>query len=281
MVIVKDHHVSLLEENTIKQGIAQSFYGQQNYIVLDKAQEYGDVLTLPEFLQALFLSSFDSSLADIPFAVRTEEIIGKTRQGNVVAAVVHGAGLLTPRRIRSGIVIEETAEKEVPHHGLTKTKSGRGQFALPLYDAEVHALLDGLVVPIFSYAEFKDLCTLPRRYAIVRDFHPRREIPPGYQFLSTLEATPRVISLAGGMENLEALTYALNRRGLKKINYAHSLNYLEDADLEQPQGRFMEVHGIENLFYSEMEMDGPARFLAVKRELLQEKIDKEVMIEVW
>ena len=89
---------------------------------------------------------------------------------------------------------------------------------------------------------------------------------------------PRVISLAGGAENLEHCFDLLDLyHGLNKMRYSHPLH---DLDPEQPQGRFIEVHGIQNLFYSHMEMDGSARFLAVKLEELQEKIDKEIMIEV-
>src|SRR3989344_5825317 len=100
MVHVQDHPIFLLEDNTIKQGMARSFYDQHGYIALHQAQEYGEVLTMPEFLQALYLSSFQSSLSEIPFTVRTEEIIGKSKQGNYVAVVMHGAGVLTPKRIR-------------------------------------------------------------------------------------------------------------------------------------------------------------------------------------
>lgn len=281
MVYIQEHPISLLDGNNIKQGTATSFYGQQGYKILQHAQDYGEVLTLPEFLQVLYLLSFQSSLLEIPFTVRTEEIIGKSRQGNNIAIVVHGAGLLTPKRICEGINIEPVREDEVPDHGLTRTKSGKGQFALPLYDYEIHALLEGDILPIFTYDDFKkDISSLPREYAVVRDFHPRTEVQSEYRFLSTLEVIPRVVSLAGGSENLELCLDALNRCGLKKINYSHSLNYLEDVDLEQPQGRFIEVHGVGNLFYGGMEMDGPARFLSVQRDTLEEKIDKEVRIEV-
>ncbi|MEK6939279.1 MAG: hypothetical protein AABX31_00980 [Nanoarchaeota archaeon] len=279
MVIVQEHPISLIKGNTIKQGTAKSFYDQHCYIALHKAQEYGDVLTMPEFLQVLYLSSFQSSLLDVPFTVQTEEIFGKSKQGNDIAMVVHGKGLLTPKRIRDGIKIGEIVEDEIPNHGLTRTKSGRGQFALPLYDSEVHDLLEGLIVPVFLYSEFKALSNLPLHYAVVRDFHPRKEIPSGHnQYLSTLMVTPRVISLAGGVENLEHCFEVLTfHHGLQKMRYSHPLH---DLDPEQPQGRFIEVHGIGNFFYSHREMDGPARFLAVKREHLEEKIDKEVMIEV-
>ena len=285
MVHVQDHSISLIEDNTIKQGMAISFYGQHGYAVLQKAQEYGDVLTLPEFMQALYLSSFDDSLTGVPFTVRTEEIIGKSPQGNPVAVVVHGAGLLNPRRIHDSIIIKPVMEGEVPDHGLTRTKSGRGQFALPLYEAEIHALLEGYILPIFQYSDFKPgRPNLPREYAVVRDFHPETEFPTekyfanDYYSLRELEVIPRVISLAGGAENLEHCFDLLDLyHGLNKMRYSHPLH---DLDPEQPQGRFIEVHGIQNLFYSHMEMDGSARFLAVKLEELQEKIDKEIMIEV-
>ena len=284
MVHIQDYSISLIEENTIKQGMARSFYSQHGYAVLQKAQEYGDVFTLPEFLQTLYLSSFQGSLTEVPFTLQTEEIIGKSKAGSPVAVVVHGSGLLTPKRIRNGIILEEIVEYEVPDHGLTRTKSGRGQFALPLYDAEIDALLEGHILPIFQYADFKSgISNLPREYAIVRDFCSEKEFPTDKYFardyyLSMLKEVPRIISLAGGVENLENCFDLLNLHcGLQEMRYSHSLH---DIDPEQAQGRFVEVHGINNLFYSFMGMDGPARFLAVKRENLQEKIDKEIMIEV-
>src|SRR3989344_1209285 len=284
MVYIQDHPISLVEGNTIKQGRATSFYGQHGYAVLQKAQEYGEVLTLPEFLQALYLSSFQSSLLEIPFTVQTEEIIGKSKAGNSVAIVVHGAGILTPKRIRNGSILEEV-EDEVPNHGLTRTKSGRGQFALPLYDYEVHDLLDGHILPVFSYADFeKSISDLPREYALVRDFRPETEFPTERYFakdyypLAALKIIPRVISLAGGGENIEHCFDLLNLHcGLQEMRYSHPF---QDLGPEQPQGRFIQVHGIHNLFYSHMEMEGSARFLAVKRENLEEKIDKVITIEV-
>lgn len=283
MVVSKDHPVCLIEREhekyLLKQGMARSFYGQLGYAMLQKAQEHGDILTLPEFLQALYLSSFQGTLTEVPFTVQTEEIIGKSRQGNPVAIVVHGQGILTSKRIRNGSILEEI-EDEAPNHGLTRTKSGRGQFALPLYDYEVHALLEGHILPIFSYDNFKKgISALPREYAVVRDFHPRKEVPSGHhQYLNTLKEIPRVISLVGGIENLEnCLDMLTFYHGIKKLNYSHPLHHL---DLEQPQGRFVEVHGINNLLYSHMQMDGPARFISVKRENLQEKIDKDVVVEV-
>lgn len=280
MVYIQEHPISLIVANTIKQGMARSFYDQQGYLALQEAQEHGDVLTMPEFLQALYLSSFQGSLVEVPFTVQTEEIIGKSREGNQVAAVVHGTGLLTPKRIRDGIIIEAAMEDEIPDHGLTRTISGRGQFALPLYDYEVHALLEGHILPIFHYADFKKgISNLPREYAVVRDFHPRTEVPSdNHQYLNTLKEIPRVISLAGGVENLENCLELLNlQHSVKTLDYSHPLHHL---DPEQPQGRFVEVHGLGNLFYSHKEMDGSARFLSVKKENLEEKFDKEIMIEV-
>jgi len=277
MVVVQDHPISLIRGYTIKQGSAKSFYGQQGYLLLHKAQEYGDVLTLPEFLQVLYLDSFQGPLAEIPFTLQTEEIVGKSKAGNSVAIVVHGQGLLTPERISKGIIIEEADKDGFFDHGLTKTESGRGQFALPLYDAEIWTLLEGQILPIFSYPEFKRISNLPQHYAVVRDFHPRTELPSGNQFLSTLAVIPRVVSLAGGLENLEQCVEMLTIHGLRKIQYSHPLH---DIDLEQPQGRFIEAQGIHNLFYSFRQMDGPARFISVREENMEEKFDKEVVVEV-
>jgi len=278
MPVIQDHQLFLLEGNTIKQGIAKSFYGQNAHVVLQEAQDYGDVITLPEFLQALYLSSFEDSLTRIPFTVQTEEIIGRSKAGNEVAIVVHGLGLLTSQRIHQRIRIEELTEGKVPDHGLTRTASGRGQFALPLQDDEVYALLDGYVVPVFSYSEFIGISRLPRDYAVVRDLDLQKEIPSGNYSLNLLQEIPRVIALAGGVDNLKpCLDLLALHYGQEEIRYSH---HLHDIDPRQPQGRFLEVHGTGDLFYGEMEMDGPARFLAVKRGDLEEKIDKAVTVEM-
>ena len=94
MSVVLDHSIFQIErvkdQYTVKQGAARSFYGYWLQDVLREAQAYGDVLTLPKFLQGLCLSSFHGFLARVPFAVQTEEILGKTKAGNSVAIVVHG-----------------------------------------------------------------------------------------------------------------------------------------------------------------------------------------------
>ena len=54
MVHVQDHPISLVDENTVKHGMAKSFYGQHGYAMLQKAQEYGDVLKRIEKIFAFF-----------------------------------------------------------------------------------------------------------------------------------------------------------------------------------------------------------------------------------
>lgn len=269
MVYIQNHWIALAKQNTIKQGSARSFYGNISESLLS-AQKHGEVFSLPEFLQALTLSSFEGPLTGVPFTVQTEEIIGKSKQGNSVTVVVHGPGLLTAERITQGIVLKEFDGK-IPDHGLTRTISGRGQFALPLFNHEVEALLEGRILPVYSYTEFKaGISNLPRRYAVVRDFHPRKEIPEGYQFLSTLKVLPRLISLAGGVENLECTLdlLAIDKK-IDRMGYFHPFRQI---DPDQPQGRFIEIHGVHHLFYSFREMDGTARFLSVKKEELEERI---------
>ncbi|HLD40435.1 MAG TPA: hypothetical protein VJB13_04825 [Candidatus Nanoarchaeia archaeon] len=281
-MVVKNHFIfQVVRENDqylVKQGIAKSFYSYWMQDALQEAQQYGEVLTLPEVLEALGLSSFQGFLAEVPVTVQTEEIIGKTKAGNAVAIVVHGKGLLTPQRIIAGTIIEKIVDNMVPDHGLTHTVSGKGQFALPLEREELTALLAGNIVPLYSYSGFTKESNLPREYAIVRDLDLNTEVLNGDYSFTILKKIPRLISLAGGQENLEnCFDLWQVKLGGERMHYSHTLHYL---DLNQPQGRLMEVHGARNLFYSFREMGGPARFVAVNRENLEERIDKEVTIEI-
>ncbi|GEM_PF-3992362 len=279
MVYLQEHSISAMVGNSLQQGRATSFYDQHGYQALHTAQSYGQVFTLPKFLQASCLWPVDDLLWKVPVTTQTEEIIGKHKNGKIVHIIVHGQGLLTPKRIRDGIIIEELEPDVVPDHGLTKTTSGKGNGALPLYESEIAALLDGKILPIYSYSEFrKNISCLPGEYAVRRDFKLGTEMRSGYYNFNTLKKVPRLITLAGGVENLETcLEIVKDLFRVTEMYYSHPLH---DLNLNQAQGRFMEVHGRGNLFYSLMEMDGSARFLSVKPEDLQEKCDGEVLIEV-
>lgn len=272
MVVIQDHPVSLIEGNTIKQGTAKSFYDQHGYIALHKAQEYGDVLTMPELLQAKALASFDDLLWKVPFTAESEEIIGLSGAGNAVSITVHGRGLLTPERIKEEVIL-----------GLTKTESGRSQYAVGLKAEEVHALLDGKTpsgeIAVYSYEDFmKNSSLLPRRYAVVRDFDLRKEIPAVEQFLTTLTALPRLRTYAGGEENLALYLDALGEYyQTRRAVYSHNFH---SVDVTMAQGRLLQTHGIVQMLDGCLDMSAPARFLAMKGEDLEEKIDKEVTIEV-
>ncbi|MDP3698235.1 MAG: hypothetical protein Q8R47_01470 [Nanoarchaeota archaeon] len=276
MAVIEGHQLSWivweLDRYTIKQGLTKSFYDQHNYVALELAQQHGLVLTLPELLQARSLLPFDDLLWRIPITAQTEEIIGKTKQGNPVAIVVHGSGLLTPERIIQGV-----------EEGLTRTILGKEQYAVRLQEKEVQSLLDGNTfwndIEVYTYSEFsRAVPNHLRRYAIVRDLELQKIIFPEKQSFRTWSALSSLQCYAGGEENLclylEMLELYCKHN---QVEYRPPYNYI-DADI--PQGRLLQVHGLVDMFNHSMEMDGPARFLAVKPEHLQEKIDKEILIEV-
>ena len=276
MVYIQDHCISLIAKEqgkyTLKQGMAKSFYHQHVYVALQKAQEYGEVLTMPELLQAKAFASFDDLLWKVPFIAESEEIIGLSMAGTAVSITVHGRGLLTPERIKEEIIF-----------GLTKTESGRSQHAVGLKAEEVHALLDGKTpsgeIAVYSYEDFmKNSSLLPRKYAVVRDFELRKEIPAVEQSLTTLAVLPLLRTYAGGEENLALYLGALGEYyQTARAVYSHNFH---SVDVTIAQGRLLQTQGIVQMLGGCLDMSAPARFLAMRREDLEEKIDKEVTIEV-
>lgn len=275
MLITQDHFISQIEleqkNYIIKQGPAKSFYSENIVTALRGAQEYGSILTMPRFLQARCLAPFDDSLWQLPFIVQTEEVVGKTKQGNGVGITVHGAGLLTPERI-------EQAKKA----GLTRNPTGKNEFAIPLSDSEIHALLEGKPssgeILVYPYLEFeKGIANLPGRYAVVRDFDPRMELPEGENYIGCFYHLPRFIAAAGGVE--ESRTYldvVRIARHSERVSHFHPYH---DLDVEQPQGRLLGVGGFYFLLDICLEMDGSARFLALRKEDLEERIDTFLNIQ--
>jgi len=276
MAVIEEHHLSWIaresDRYTIKQGLAKSFYDQHNYVALALAQQHGQVFSLPELLQARILLPFDDQLWRVPLTAQTEEITGKTKQGNKVAIVVHGSGLLTPERIFQGV-----------EEGLTRTLSGKEQYALRLQEKEVHDLLEGNTfwndIEVYSYAEFRKAKPKHlRRYAIVRDLELQDGSFPEKKSFRAWSALPSLQCYAGGEEKLWLYLEMLELYGKQnQVEYQPPYNFI-DPDL--PQGRLLQVHGLVDMIYYSMEMDGVARFLAVKPEELREKIDKEILIEV-
>ncbi len=269
MLIIRDHCISQIEPEQnnyiLKQGFTKSFYSENIVTALRGAQDYGSILTLPQFLQARCLATFDDPLWNLPFTVQTEEIVGKTKAGAHVGITVHGAGLLTPERIQ---LAKET--------GLTRNPTGKNEFAVPLYDPEIHALLEGNPlsgdINIYSYLEFeKGIHNLPERYAVVRDFHPRMELPEGENYIGCFYHLPRLVTAAGGVEELR--TYLDIVRIANHSDRVSHFHPYRDIDVEQPQGRLLGAGGFYFLLDSCMEMDGSARFLTIRKENLEERID--------
>lgn len=272
MAYLQEHFISLLSGTTIKQGVATSFYDQHNYVALEKAQQHGEVLTLPELMQVRSLLPFDDLLWRVPITAQTEEITGKTKQGNAVAIVVHGSGLLISERIFQGI-----------EEGLTRTLSGKEQYAVSLKEKELHDLLEGNTlwndIGVYSYAEFrKAKLEHLRRYAIVRDLDRHADLAPAHYDLRRLLDVPRWQCFASGEENLEAYLsllklYCKNKR----VDYSYPYAPL---DSDQPQGRLLQLEGLLPVVNCSKEMDGWGRFISVKKELLEEKVDKEIIVEM-
>lgn len=267
MVYIQDH--------TAKQGVVRSFYDKNAHVALQAAQNYGEVFTLPQFLQLRSTLPFDDLLWNIPVTLQTEEIFGKNQQGDPVAIMVHGAGLLSPERIQAGIKLEDFTD-DPPHHGLTRTKSGLGEHALKLEEQEIFDLLEGktpgmLVYSFLDYLLYSNHSS--KMHGLFRDHADLIDLKNGHYAQNILADDSRAIALAGGRDKLIAYFDML---GTDSMGYTTVSPYV---DFNQPQGRFLQVHGKNQLVYSSMQMDGPARFLAIKRDELQEKIDKHLVLD--
>ena len=277
MLVIQDHPFSVAKGGKHYTAVAKSFYGINVDAVLEKAREYGAVLTMAELIN-YFPFSDDGLLQEVPVTVQSEEIVGRSRGGNQVVITVHGAGLLTPERIKNGINHTPLSAEVMPDHGLTKPASGRGHGALPLQDAEVYALLDGKTpsgdIGIYSFSDLETGFVFPAGYALVRDFDLEKEKCSGkYYSLQELVDDPRMICSAGSLEAAAAhLRQLAKRSGTDMFSNFHSLHSL---DINQPQGRFLERRGSPQGLYGCLEMDGSARFVAVRKQDLEEKAGEQ------
>jgi len=277
MLVIQDHPFSVAKGGKHYTAVAKSFYGINVDAVLEKTQEYGKVLTMTELIN-YFPFSDDGLLQIVPVTVQSEEIVGRSRAGNEVVITVHGAGLLTPERIKNGINYSPLSADVMPDHGLTKPASGKGHGALPLKDEEVYALLDGKTpfgdIEVYSFSDLEKGFVFPTRYALVRDFDLEKEKISGkYYSLQELANDPRMICSAGSLEAAEAhLRQLAKRSGTEMFSNFHSLHNL---DINQPQGRFLERRGFLEGLYGCLEMDGSARFVAVRKQDLEEKAGEQ------
>ena len=81
----------------------EPFEGRNLAAALRKAQDYanddGFVLTMPELLQAKIAAGSDHQYWQEGNYVLTDEYVGPGPDGNPVVVVLHGGGLLIPKRI--------------------------------------------------------------------------------------------------------------------------------------------------------------------------------------
>ncbi|MBI2175781.1 hypothetical protein HYU40_00315 [Candidatus Woesearchaeota archaeon] len=120
--------------------------------------------TIPQAMKLMSAITDDESLlwGRGGFTCNSEEYVGKTRQGNGVALIIHGGGIFT----LEGRISKAMAD------GLSDTGGGK------LADEEFFNLLDGKIryrgesheLPIYSLTDISALKKLPRRFGVVLDY---------------------------------------------------------------------------------------------------------------
>lgn len=122
-----------------------------------------------------------------PVVTLTEQVFGKTRGNNYVAAVIHGGTILSdPDRMTQAL-----------EEGLTPLDTVR------ITNDELRSLINGRYkdeeFPMYAFSEFKDGITdLPPKYGIVMDWKDVRDVES--MIWKNAVNNPLMISLLGGTE---------------------------------------------------------------------------------
>lgn len=179
----------------------------------------------------------------------SEEDVGKTRQGNMVWVVTHGAGIIlnSPYRI-------EQAYKPGQRGDLSELSYLSDKEMFDLLDGK---LPDGSEIPVYSYDEFKRgiralsftstsdgknhaIEDLTMRYAVVLDFDMAKESFQGriHGGSSYFHDDPLTIVRAGGVE--EAVAY-INLAQSYHPDFANHPSPMRAKNYERPRGQLLEA----------------------------------------
>lgn len=225
---------------------------------LGHASEGGFVASMPQFLQGRILALYrDEVWAADYLTANSEGDVGKTPVGNEVLIVVHGGGIFSsPKRIKKAL-----------EDGLTPTGAGK------LYDEEIKDLLEGKLpdkttIPVYSFADFRDILELPRRYAVVIDFPDVLKSKRGCRNIEELIDNYVFIAHAGGVEQAKMYFGKVKSRFQNRdVMYGNGHLY-SLVNPNQPQGTLLNLHKHNDNGISVVRLNDPARFVGVSPESL-------------
>ncbi|VVB75323.1 Uncharacterised protein [Candidatus Tiddalikarchaeum anstoanum] len=199
-------------------------------VALEQALAYGSVATLPQLIAAKALADKNNYLWQNKFFnALGEEVIG-TYNGKEYLVTIHGAGVLTPARIRQAI------NDELISSGSAK-----------LTQDEFNNLLEEKIVKVYTYE--KDIPNPFGHYAIKMPLKIAKKLKSEYQEKSKFINNPLVIARNGGRQNLEnyfdkaQLFYKAEcKRDINKgmVGNLHWL-WLKEEDASIPHARLLSL----------------------------------------
>ncbi len=203
---------------------------------LRRALEYagndGFVASMPALLHARVNAPFDNEIWNTWFFTsNSEESVATTPQGHHVAVVVHGGGIFaTPERFLTLYHASVNRSSKLGFTGLF----GARILEREALDIQNGYLPDGTEIPVFSFDEFKRAdANLPRRYAVVMDFHVARTSKCGYASFDELKDDALMIVRAGGVE--AAASYLDRAKDYYGTTEMGSWHRFDDLNPDQPQ----------------------------------------------
>jgi hypothetical protein len=233
----------------------KKFYNEKSFVAFEKAIEYagekGRVLSLPELIKWRINSDFDSESWINWYTANSEENIGKTPQENSAVLIIHGGGILTPKRIENAI-----------NDGLINSAAQYTQKEFS--DALEGKMPDNSEIPIYSLEEFKknNSQNLPIRYGIVMDLKNANSLKSGIYPIDTLRNNDLVIARCGGEETANNYLDKLIYEGYTKIGNWHRF---ENVNTEKPSGLLLFLGGLIGYdFGGGFNLCNFARFVVVK-----------------
>lgn len=209
---------------------------------LEYAGEDGYVASLPQLLHARVNAADDNEIWHNQFFTsNSEESVARTKQGTVVAVVVHGGGIFaSPERFKKLYYASVDRNSEFGYTGLFSAKISTSE-AVGVVEG---TLPDGSDIPVFSYSEFKQgINCLPRRYAVVMDFEMAKKSRTGNINFDELKDDPLMIIRAGGVAAATAYLDKLKSR--EKSSVMANWHAFNDVDPDQPQTRVLFLGGTE------------------------------------
>ena len=177
------------------------------------ARKGGYIASLPQLVEGRLVADFADPIWQEPFIANSEEAVGVTKAGNEVLVVVHGGGIMTPKRYAQAFA-----------EGLTPASGAR------LYPDEFYNLLSGRTYSgeIFLCEGLKGLELKPagvEHYAVVLDFALAKQSRHEQMRPAEFAENPVAVARAGSQER--ALAYAQKTNAEQGVGNYHAFNQTE------------------------------------------------------